>query len=279
MDISITSGLQAYRTAYTGSVSETDSERQHEEQSAAADGSLDSFVHTAAVSDEERALAPYDAEGEKGGRILPDRYYGKEIAGKVFYKGGSATYQELLEEAVTTGQYVLDESKSMWDNIGQAERILIYDKAAPLVPWSNSVYSEDGQYKLRIEGGEVTGMTAAFYYDESGRKITAQYLAEQLASGILPSELDGDWSFLAHFDPQLYQDSLEVGNAVRAIREGVDNAPQDAAGRRILEDDFFPSLILLLGRKAVEAAWHLLKGDEKYGPYLPDLPPENAVTQ
>lgn len=221
------------------------------EKTALENGSgQDSFRHTEVLSEEEEYLVPGYKAADSASALLPARYYGKEICGNVYYKGGTISYRELLEEAVRTGQYELDETKSMWHNVHEAERILIMDHAAPLYPWSSRLYSEDGQYVYRVEHGEITGATRAFYYDSDGRKITTQYLAEQLAMGVYPADLDGDWRFLSQTDSELYEAALKIGEAVQSMQGSIG---QEEAGRVHLadpEDDLFLPAILLLGRKA-----------------------------
>lgn len=204
--------------------------------------SSDHFMHT------EQDLSPYtdyDAFGNykmEGSRVLPDRYYKPEISGSVYYKGGTVTCIELLEEAVVTGAVTLDETRDVWHNIHNAERELIDKRAKPLYPWSSTLYSEDGQYRFRVENGQITGSTRAFYETADGRKITAQYLAEQLASGVLPGDLDGDWSFLAHLDSELYDKALLMGRAARNFR----TIDEQYKAKQIPEDKYLDDISMYL---------------------------------
>lgn len=194
----------------------------------------------------------YDRKGNyttEGIRILPDRYYEDSTlsTAKVFYKGGSVTYLDLLEEAVQTGAIALDETKSVMDNLARAEEALIYSKAKPLYPWSTTLYSEDGQYKLRVENGRVTGMTASFY-ESGGKKITAQYLAEQLASGVRPADLDGDWSFLAHLDNELYTKACRIGEIKRQFEDADRAFAKQLTPKDQYTEDIHLYLLYFLGR-------------------------------
>lgn len=205
---------------------------------------VDAFEHSVGSANE---YTDYDRRGRyttEGIRILPDRYYDDPTMtqAKVFYKGGSVTYIELLEEAVQSGEVVLDERKNIMHNFEAAHAALIDAKAKPLYPWSTRLYSEDGQYIFRVENGKITGSSVAFYTDEKGRKITAQYLAEQLASGVLPADLDGDWSFLAHLDNELYTKALRIGEIKRKF-EATDQA---FATRQLSKEDYLEDVHLIL---------------------------------
>ena len=94
----------------------------------------------------------------------------------------------------------------------------------------------------------MTGARRAFYYDADGRKITAQYLAEQLASGVHPTELDGDYSFLHDVDPELYFKALEIGSARNRMQEALDDFKLGKIPEKKLEEEIGPLVLLLFGR-------------------------------
>lgn len=231
--------------------------------SAISAGGMDSFAHTEPLPLEtEYAGTMYARNGQPegaSGRVLPDRYYEQLSAPKIGYKGTMVSYAELLEEAVTSGAVVLDEEKSVWDNLQCAENALIWDKAKPLYPWSGSLYTEDGQYKLRIEGGQVTGSRLAWYLDDKGRKITVRQLAEQLAGGALPTELDGDYRFLHDIDPDLYFRCLEIGSAKRQAENAIDQFEQGRISQQQLDDDLGPLVLLLFGKSGSRLSLRQLK--------------------
>ena len=216
-------------------------------QDAAAYG-LDGFSH----ADEQLSLyTDYDAHGRyktEGARVLPNRYYTGEVGGSVCYKGGTVSYLALLEEAVFTGAVTLDETLDVWANVRRAEKELIESRAKPLYAWSSTLYSEDGQYRYRVEDGEITGTTRAFYVDGEGRRITVQYLAEQLASGVLPSDLDGELSFLAKVDGELYDKARMLGTAARKFREADALYRDGKLEHAQYRDDIHIFLLYFLGR-------------------------------
>lgn len=213
---------------------------------------MDTFSHVA-VSLEEEAYSGtiYTKTGtadDAGDKTLPSRYYPQLSQPRIGYRGTMVSYAELLEEAVSDGAIQLDENESVWSNFERAEKALIWDKAKPLFPWSSTLYTEDGQYVCRVEKGQITGARLAHYTDSNGRTITTQYLAEQLASGKLPIELDGDWEFLWSTDPDLYFKALDIGTARRQITDALDQVEQGTLTSRQFEDDMDPYLLLLFGR-------------------------------
>lgn len=189
----------------------------------------------------------YNRRGEyttAGIRILPDRYYEDPVIAqtRVLYRGGSIAYLDLLEEAVRSGEVTLDEAESIMHNVSAAEKALIFDRAAPLYPWSTTLYSNDGQYVLHTVDGSVTGKSEAFYEDPNARKVTAQYLAEQLASGVRPAELDGDASFLARIDDELYAKALKMGE----IKRKFETADRAFAVRQLPKEQYLEDVHLIL---------------------------------
>lgn len=239
------------------------------------DTGMDSFVHTSVPADEaEYAGTTYAKDGRPDGpepRILPDRYYEQLSTPHVGYKGTMVSYAELLEEAVRTGVVELDENASVFANFERAENALIWSKGRPLYPWSTSIYTEDGQYKLRIENGQVTGARLAYYTDANGRKITTQYLAEQLANGVLPVDLDGSYTFLHDVDPDLYFKALEIGSAKRQCQSALDQFDQGNITRTQLDDEIGPWILLLFGKDGTSLSLARLKeifSDDAFGSHI-----------
>lgn len=222
---------------------------------AAQSSGLDSFEHTGSTAEDSGyAGTMYRSDGtpdQAEARILPERYYAQLSGPRIGYKGSMVSYAELLEEAVSTGQMTLDESQSVYSNFERAEQLLIWDKAAPLFPWSSTSYTEDGQYVCRVENGRVTGAHIAYYYDQNGRKVTARDIAEQLASGMLPTEVDGDYEFLWSTDPELYFKSLEIGSARRQAEDAFSQFDQNQLPEKELREEIEPWLILLFGRDGI----------------------------
>lgn len=198
----------------------TKTQSRHKESSGAQSSSrsADTFEHSTSTSSPFTDYTATGAYAQETKSILPDRYYDGVGRGKVFYKGGSVTYIELLEEAVQSGEVVLDETKSVWHNVHAAEKALIDDKARTLFPWSKALYSEDGQYKFRVEGGVITGATATFT-TYNGKRISIFDIAKQIADGKPISEIEGDTGFLMRLDPELYDAANALGNAKRVYAQ------------------------------------------------------------
>lgn len=212
------------------------------------DSSGDIFAH---VDEQDSEYTDYNMRGRyvsEGTRILPRRYYDSRLRGEVCYRGDVLTDIQFLENVVRSGQIALDETKSVPENLRRAEKLLIEGRAMPLYPWSTTLYSEDLQLRFLVTDGEISDSVRAFYISGDGRKITAIYLAEQLAFGIRPDALDGAYEFLERTDAELCAKAFLLGKAARIFR-GTDAAyRQQTISERQYLDDIRLFLIYFLGR-------------------------------
>lgn len=200
----------------------------------------DSFAH---VNEQDIEYTDYNRRGRyvsDGTRTLPRRYYDGSLRADVYYDDKTLTQLEFLELAVLRSGFVLDERRTVLENEQAAEKKLIFDTAKPLYPWSTTLYSQDAQLRFETSSGSVTGWLRAFYMTADGRKMTVRYLAEQLAFGIPPDKLDGDYGFLRDLDAELCAKATMLGNAARRFR-GIDAAYQ---AETITEDQYLEDIRL-----------------------------------
>ncbi|MBR1740466.1 MAG: hypothetical protein IJ733_01095 [Lachnospiraceae bacterium] len=197
----------------------------------------------------EKGVETKEASETGTERILPERYYKKILGGYLYYQGERISRLELLEKAVSTGQMELDETQTIAYNYLNAEKAMLFAKAKPLFEWSTSLYSEDGMYKYRVEGGVITGAMRA-YYEENGKKIFMQDIAKQLASGIAPKDVDGDVSWLMWNDPELYRAAVDIGVAKRGYYQSTQLYKQGHLTSGQYLHDLYPMFLLLFGKYA-----------------------------
>ena len=197
----------------------------------------------------EKGVETKEASETGTERILPERYYKKILGGYLYYQGERISRLELLEKAVSTGQMELDETQTIAYNYLNAEKAMLFAKAKPLFEWSTSLYSEDGMYKYRVEGGVITGAMRA-YYEENGKKIFMQDIAKQLASGIAPKDVDGDVSWLMWNDPELYRAAVDIGVAKRGYDQSTQLYKQGHLTSGQYLHDLYPMFLLLFGKDA-----------------------------
>lgn len=225
-----------------------DSESPAEASPPAAGGVSDTFSH---VDEAESEYTDYNMRGRyisDGTRILPRRYYQSKLEGEVCYNGDVLTDIAFLEGAVRSGEIALDESRSVEENLRRAQKLLIEGRAVPLYPWSTTLYSEDLQLRFLVVDGEISDAVRAFYYSGDGRKITAIYLAEQLAFGLRPEALDGDYEFLERTDAELCAKAFMLGKAARIFRGTDDAYRQQTISENQYLEDIHLYLIYYLGR-------------------------------
>lgn len=197
----------------------------------------------------EKGVETKEASETGTERILPERYYKKILGGYLYYQGERISRLELLEKAVSTGQMELDETQTIAYNYLNAEKAMLFAKAKPLFEWSTSLYSEDGMYKYRVEGGAITGAMRT-YYEENGKKIFMQDIAKQLASGIAPKDVDGDVSWLMWNDPELYRAAVDIGVAKRGYDQSTQLYKQGHLTSGQYLHDLYPMFLLLFGKDA-----------------------------
>lgn len=146
--------------------------------------------------------------------ILPESYDCLKNSGFLYYQGKLVSQYELVEEAVKTKAINLDEQKNALAAFRAAEKALILDKASPKYKWSNTLYSEDGMYVIKVnEKGERVGMTSALIDG-----VHIKDVAARIASGELNKNIETIYlNYLNDVDPELYEAATNIGREVRGF--------------------------------------------------------------
>ena len=144
--------------------------------------------------------------------ILPKSYDRLKDGGYIYYQGKLLNEYQLVEEAVKTKAITLDESMNYSRALAAASKALIVDRATPKYRWSNTLYSEDGMYVIKVdEKGVRCGFTSTLI---DGVHISD--VAARMASGELNENIETLYlNYLRQVDPELYEAATNIGREIR----------------------------------------------------------------
>lgn len=194
-------------------------------------------------------------QGKEENCVLPERYNGWKSC-YMYYQGNRISEYELIQTAVKTGAITLDESKPVGWNLSNAEEALLYSKATPLYEWSTTLYSEDRRYVYRVENGQITGATAAYFRDGT----TYLDVLNAIAGGTELSNIEL-YKLEAVFwhDSEAYDAAVNIGTAKRRYDTLTDMYQNGQLTQKQFRHDCYPLWLLLFGKDAD------IHNDEQFG--------------
>lgn len=170
--------------------------------------------------------------------------YESQLQGYIYYKGERVSQAEFLHNAIKSGAIEYDETQPAFHNYEKAWKTLIEDKAKPLFDWSKTLYSEDGMYRFRVEDGIITGSTLA--RDSNG--VLWKDMADELASGKYPYEVNGHVFDLIWGDSELYDAACNIGRAKRLYDEKTTKYQNGMIDYKEYINSLEPLCLILLGK-------------------------------
>lgn len=146
--------------------------------------------------------------------VLPKSFDKLKESGYRYYQGTIVSQYELVEKAVKNKEITLTEDMNYVQAYNAAEKALIIDKASPKYKWSNTLYSEDGMYVIRLDkNGEFSGMTSTLIDG-----VHIKDVAARMASGEPNENIETMYlNFLRQVDPELYEAATNIGREVRSF--------------------------------------------------------------